>query len=228
MRRTLACLLSASTVMVLSGCGQLSGLLNSDAAPTTPTNELPMYGGVTPSSAQKAVNDKFVDDAIKLKGTSQAASDEAVKQGFDYLVKSHDPKMAMTRFNQAYLLDADNGADYQGMAITLLVRSPNAGAQAEILFKRGIDSKRVNPDVFADYGRFLLMQKRPAEAIPVLEKGVALAPDYSETNSLLASAYYDNNQKALACPLAKRWQSAAQRTVAQGLTTILADPACKS
>ena len=225
MRYSLACLLTATAMLVVSGCGSHAATVDSGLPPTS---ELPMYGGVVPNSEQQAINAKFVHDAIALKGSPQAASDEAVKLGFDYLLKSHDPATAMKRFNQAYLLDPDNGADYQGMAITLLVRNPTAGASAEGLFKRGIDSKRVNPDVFADYGRFLLMQKRPAEAVSVLQKGVALDANYVETGSLLARAYYENDQKPLACPLAKRWLPTAQHSLIPALSEVMADPVCKS
>ena len=225
MRRALACLLAASTLLAASACEKHT---KPDDTALPPTSELPMYGGVAPDAAQKTINDKFVADSIKQSGSPQSASDEAVKLGFDYLTKSHDAANAMKRFNQAWLLDPDNGAEYRGMAITLLVRNPTAGASAEGLFKRGITSKRVNPDVFADYGRFLLLQGRPADAVPVLEKGVALDTNYGETGSLLARAYYGNNQKAQACPLAKRWRPTAQPKVAQQLDEVLTDPVCKS
>jgi Flp pilus assembly protein TadD len=155
------------------------------------SNELPMYGGIAPNPAQQEANDKFIKAAVAAKGTPAAASDESVKLGFEYLLRKNDPATAMKRFNQAYLLDPQNGASYQGMAVTVLIRDHNT-ALADELFKRAVNSPRVNPDVFADYGRFLLQNRRQAEAVPVLQKGVMLDQNYVETGSLLAMALYES------------------------------------
>jgi Tfp pilus assembly protein PilF len=196
--------------------------------PSPQINELPMYAGVAKTQDQLDADEKFIASAVALKGSREAASKEASLLGFDYLLKKKDPATAMKRFNQSFLLDPQNGAAYQGMAITTLTKNPAAVAEAESLFKRAASSTHVTPELFADYGRFLFMQKRFAEAIPILQRGVSLAPDYVETNSLLASAYYVNNQKAESCPLAKRWVATAQPGIADNLRSILTDPMCKN
>jgi Tfp pilus assembly protein PilF len=51
----------------------------------------------------------------------------------------------------------------------------------------------------ADYGRFLLIAKRPKDAQPVLEQAVKDAPDFADAWTNLAWARFQNGDPAAAC-----------------------------
>src|ERR1700742_2941203 len=84
-----------------------------------PRDEQPMYGGIAPTTPQKQIDDAYVARAVKLAGSRPKGSDMSARLGFEYLQNRHDPATAMKRFNQAWLVDPDNGAAFHGMALAL-------------------------------------------------------------------------------------------------------------
>ena len=194
-----------------------------------PSNQRPMYGGIEFNAAQTEANDKFIDFAVKNAGNREKASNDTAMVGFDYLFKRRDPATAMQRFNQAWLLDPDNGFAIHGMALVLAIRD-NDSKGAETLFARSIASKRTSPGSFMDYGRHLLMQRRPAEAVPVLEEGRRRYPlpkdGISETEALLASAYVESGQTTEGCALAQARVNDAPPNLKNTLREILRMSAC--
>jgi len=68
---------------------------------------LPKYGGQTKTEDLVKADAEFIATALKQLETPRKASDYMVKLGFDYLAKG-DPKTAIYRFNQAWLLDPTN------------------------------------------------------------------------------------------------------------------------
>ena len=194
-----------------------------------PRNEQPIYGDTPPNDAERKADETFIDSAVKLEGNRPAASDKSVSLGFGYLLTQHDPATAMKRFNQAWLLDPDNGAAFHGMALTLLIRD-NDAKRADPLFARGIAAKRQLPGSFMDYGRFLLQQKRPAEAVPILLEGRERFPrpeqGIVEMEALLATAYAESGQMTQACQIAARRLTEIKPPLADRLREIVANPAC--
>lgn len=86
---------------------------------TAPSNEIPMYGNVPFTPEQNEINDKFIQDVVKQYGSREAAAEDSVKFGWHYYNEKHDPKTAMKRFNQAWLLDPNNPGAYFGFAFLM-------------------------------------------------------------------------------------------------------------
>ena len=104
----------------------------------------------------------------------------------------------MKRFNQAWLLDPDNGDAFHGFAVLIMARDHDA-PQADSLFRAGLAKPRQSPGIYLDYGRFLLTMNRPADAVAPLRHAVA-TPDMSpDAQALLTLALYQSGDVAAAC-----------------------------
>lgn len=89
----------------------------SESAFPQDVNLQPKYGSQPKSEAQKAADAKFlasIDEAYK--GNRRKAAAEVAARGWQFLRQSNYPE-AMRRFNQAWLLDNNNGAALWGMAV---------------------------------------------------------------------------------------------------------------
>ena len=177
-----------------------------------PLNEQPMYGGAQKTAAMIEADRKLIADAER-QGLSRAqASDQTVMAGWQLFTRQQDSATAMKRFNQAWLLDPDNGDAYHGMAILVIERDRDTAA-ADGLFKRAVAAKRHAPNVFVDYGRFLLMARRPRDAVAVLQQGVQAPGVSPDAQALLAMAFQESGDGPQACAAAKRVQPNAQAAI---------------
>lgn len=102
-----------------------------------PNNEIPMYGGATFPPYVASANDEFIADILKRGFTRAQGSDNMVSLGWRYYFEKHDVATAMKRFNQAWLLDPDNGDAFHGFAVLVMARDQDA-QQADSLFQQGL------------------------------------------------------------------------------------------
>ena len=169
-------------------CALVLGLLATSAESREyPLNERPMYGSVEKTSAMVAADEQLIQDNAKEGKTREQGSDIAVVLGWRYFDKD-DYATAMKRFNQAWLLDPDNGDAFEGFAAVVNAREHDAKT-AEVFFQQALTKPRHRPVVLSDYGLFLLRQNRVGEAIPILEQAVAIPNQTPDAQALLAMAY---------------------------------------
>ncbi len=76
-------------------------------------NDLPMYGQAEKCKEQLEADAAFLAEMDELFVTREAAADDLIKQGWHQYYKD-DLKSSMRRFNQAWLLDANNYQSYWG------------------------------------------------------------------------------------------------------------------
>ena len=69
-------------------------------------NEIPKYGGIKKTPEMVRIDNEFIDYMVKHFGSRDTAADDAIRRGFAFLAKA-DWRMAMKRFNQAWLLSPD-------------------------------------------------------------------------------------------------------------------------
>jgi len=139
-------------------------------------------------------------------------SDKSVQLGWQYFFSKHDIATAMKRFNQAWLLDPDNGNAFHGFAVLVMARD-NDAAQADALFQQGLAKPRQLPGIYLDYGRFLLTVKRPADAIAPLRHAVAVPDMGPDAEALLTLALYESGDVAAACAEKAKVQDGAQPVI---------------
>jgi predicted Zn-dependent protease len=165
-----------------------------------PANEQPFFGFTVKTDAQREADEKFVKELLQATGSKEKALDEVTKRGWRALATGKHGEAAM-RFNQAFLVAPEQSAVYHGLAVVAQIRF-NDLAFAEELY--AIARKQPNPlkMLNADYGRVLLVEKRPKEAQPVLEQAVKDAPDFGDAWINLAWARQENGDSAAACAAA--------------------------
>jgi len=168
---------------------------------SAPVNEQPFFGFADKTPEQRSADERFVTALVQAVGSRQKASDEAIKRGWN-AISSGNVAEAAQRFNQAFLLAPEQSGVYHGFAAVAQIRF-NDAAFAEELFK--IARKQPNPakTLNADYGRSLLIAKRPRDAQPVLEQAVIDTPDFGDAWSNLAFARIQNGDRAAACAAAE-------------------------
>lgn len=150
-----------------------------------PINELPLYGLVKKNDAEKAADEKFIEAVLKDQ-TKEQVVNQLLQRGWEALDKK-DYVIAARRFNQAFLLDKTDARIYHSFAILVDLRWQDR-EYAEGLFKLAKRAKNAYPTLNADYGRLLMIMKRPKEALPLLEQGVKDAPKLPDAWSNLALA----------------------------------------
>lgn len=165
-----------------------------------PLNEQPFFGFAERTPQQRAADEKFVEAMVAATGSRQKAFDEASLRGWRAIGKT-DAAEAARRFNQAFLLAPNESAIYHGFAIVAMMRF-NDIEFADALFKAA--RKQPNPlkPLLADHGRALLIARRNAEALPILEQAVVDAPDLPDAWANLGYARFQSGNAAAACAAA--------------------------
>jgi Tfp pilus assembly protein PilF len=162
-----------------------------------PDNEQPFFGFVTKTSAQIAADEKFVTQILQLSGSRQRALDQALKRGWSALL-SGDAVTASRRFDQAYLIAPEQSGIYHAFAALAQMRF-NDTDYAEELYRIALKQPNPAEALRADYGRLLLIVKRPADARPILEQAVLDTPKFGNAWSNLAFARLQTGDRSGAC-----------------------------
>lgn len=170
-------------------------------ADSLPINQLPMYGERVKTAEMKSADTTFVA-SIEAKGLSrQEGAKQVIQSGWSYWAK-RDLATAMSRFNQAWLLDPENGNAYHGFALVTSVRGATPG-EVERLFQLAVTKANVDPVAFVDYGRFLWTQKQLEKSMVQLNKALQLSPKVRNARSNISFVHYLKGDAGNACTWAK-------------------------
>ena len=167
-----------------------------------PINERPFFGFATKTSAEIAADKTFVAQIVQLAGSPRRALDETLKRGWRAFLAG-DAAGASRRFNQAYLIAPEQSAIYHAFAVVVQTRF-NDMEFADELFRIALKQPNRSETLRADYGRFLLIAKRPADARPVLEQAVVDVPRFADAWSNLAFARLQTGDRPGACVAAAK------------------------
>lgn len=170
-------------------------------ADSLPINQLPMYGERVKTAEMKSADTAFVA-SIEAKGLSrQEGAKQVIQTGWSYWAK-RDLATSMSRFNQAWLLDPENGNAYHGFALVTSVRGATPG-EVERLFQLAVTKANVDPVAFVDYGRFLWTQKQLEKSMVQLNKALQLSPKVRNARSNISFVHYLKGDAGNACTWAK-------------------------
>ena len=167
-----------------------------------PANEAPFYGFVDKSPTLRQADEVFVSIAIDAYGSRERAFDVVATRGWR-AIAADDMVEAANRFNQASLLSPEQSQIFHGFAIVASARF-NDPEFAEELFEIARKQPRALKSLNADYGRLLLVAKRPKDAEPVLEQAVKDTPTFGNAWSNLGIARLQNGNPGGACLAADR------------------------
>jgi predicted Zn-dependent protease len=166
-----------------------------------PVNEVPFYGFRAKTPEQLAADAKLlaeVDSSVGRPAGVQRLFDLAAKA-----LSSGDAATAAMRLNQAYLLSPGEARVYSGLAAVVALRF-NDPQYADELFQIAQRLNPADPQTLHDYSRFLLIQRRPSEALPLLEKLVQHPKSAAQQWSNLGFAYAMTGDMKKACASAHR------------------------
>jgi Flp pilus assembly protein TadD len=173
-----------------------------------PPNQLPMYGAADKSSAMVDADRQFLRAASEQGLSPAQASKKSVELGWTYLQR-RDLATAIKRFNQGWLADPENGDVYHGFAVVVLERD-NDAAGADKFFQQALGKARHSDGLYVDYGRFLAMQGRYADAVPVLRKAVSIDGITPDAGALLTMSLAGSGDMKSACDEAPNVKSNIQ------------------
>lgn len=165
-----------------------------------PENEQPFFGFSIKTSAQHDADDKFVAQVVQLSGSRQQALEAALKRGWGALLAG-DVITASRRFNQAYLIAPEQSGIYHAFGALVQMRF-NDIEYADELLRIALKQPKPAESLRADYGRMLLIARRPADARPILEQAVVDTPKSGNTWSNLAFARLQTGDRTGACAAA--------------------------
>ena len=182
--------------------------LLSCAAPATYSQELnerPMYGGIKKTPEMIRADNEFVDYMVRTFGSRDKAADDAIRRGFEFLAKA-DWRMAMKRFNQAWLIAPDKPEVTWGFGATLSYEGKFE--DSEKYFQKANALAPTNGRLLTDFG-FLYQfwatkgtkdeterLKRLDRSIELLEQAARLDPTYERTYFDWAVSLYFKNDYA--------------------------------
>ena len=167
---------------------------------TAPVNEQPFFGFTTKTAEQKAEDEKFVAAIISASGSREKAFEEITKRAW-IAIQAGKVREAAVRFNQAFLVAPEESSIFHGFAVIAQARFNDFEA-ADELFKIALKQPHPVKALKADYGRLLLMAKRPRDAQEVLDQAVKETPDLSDAWTNLAWARFQNGDPTAACAAA--------------------------
>lgn len=176
-------------------------VIGTSFAESVPANQLPMFGGREKTAEMKAADAALLATIEKQGLSREEAAKQAVRSGWSYWAK-RDPATAMKRFNQAWLLDPENGNIYHGFAVLTAVRGSQP-SEVERLFQMAVSKTRVDVAAFVDYGRFLWTQKQLDKSLLQLNKALQLSSTARNARSNISFVHYLKGDFAAACDWAK-------------------------
>ena len=166
-----------------------------------PLNEAPFFNFARRTAELNKSDEDFILEISRHEPDRAKAAQYAIARGWQALKSERDPATAAKRFNQAFLLDPQQSGVYHGLAAVVESRFRDFDFSDE-LFRIATRMNSPAPTLSADHGRMLLIAGRPAEAKPLLERGVGDNPDWAVPQSNLALALLQTGDAADACRVA--------------------------
>jgi tetratricopeptide (TPR) repeat protein len=167
-----------------------------------PSIEIPMYGSEGKPRKLSEKDAAFIASIEKAGKTRQAVAKDVLLEAWGFYGQG-DHKAAIRRFNQAWVLDPENGDAYHGFALISTVRDKNADA-AEKFFRMAIAKPGVGPTVYVSYGRFLYIVNRHEEALTQLNKAISVSPKVRNARLHMALIYRKKGDTSQACDWARK------------------------
>jgi tetratricopeptide (TPR) repeat protein len=180
-------------------------LLGLAACPTSDPaaiNEQPMYGNAPKNAAMIEADERFIASVLQEGYTREVGSGYSIESGWHSFNKG-DYSTAIKRFNQAWLLDPENGDAYYGFALITAVRDGDP-IEIEEFFHMAFKKDDVSVAAYVDYGRFLWTRERYDESLERLHIALQLEPKAFNARAHISFVHYKLGNFADACEWGKR------------------------
>ena len=185
---------------------------------------LPRYGYQHKTIDQINADNEFIQYIRELPDftTMRAMSDSLVNLGFKYFYRG-DLRTAMYRFNQAYLLDSTNSADYWGYGSVYFKLKQYDLATAQ--YKKGLAIDSLNDKIWTDLATIYLVKLNEFQdnryldtAIQFLNTAYKINPTNINATYKLSTAYYRKGSCKLAILYLKETQELGGAPIVKAYT----------
>lgn len=137
--------------------------------------EMPLWEGQHKDARLLEVDKKFVEGIRQATGNRlDRGAQHAIKRGWEPF-NANDYEQAIRRFNQAWLLDPDNGALYWGFALTTHLRGDDL-AVVERWFAEAENRLPNVAELLTDHGRILEEHDQPERALTYFKRSLVINP----------------------------------------------------
>ena len=184
------------------------GLFAISCASLTPINERAMYGKANKNERQLAADAAFISEMLAKFGSREEGSRTSSDAGWEAFNRG-EYSLAMSRFNQAWLLDENNPQAYWGFGLVLLRKQKyKQGLQMlEDASMRAPENARLISDLAHEYSRQgkgygtmggAKKNRLLGEANKLFAKACELEPDNAKiyTNWAISRFYHRDYQDA--------------------------------
>jgi len=176
-------------------------LFTTQAHPQLPSSEMPMYGSAGKTRKLTERDAAFIASIEKAGKTRPAVAKDVIREAWVAYGKT-DYKAAIRKFNQAWLLDPENGDAYHGFALISTVRDKDA-VEAEKFFRLALEKPGVSANAYVSYGRFLWIVERLDESLVQLRKAIEVSTTAQDARLHIARVYYKKKDFGKACEWAR-------------------------
>ena len=169
-----------------------------------PGDDVPLYRGVDKTPDMLKADQDFIA-SVKQLGWSRAKGSEVSWRHGWIALQAGDYTTAARRMNQAWLLDPSNANTFDALGVIAYRRDHDA-ARAEELFRQSLAAREPGHCANTEWGRMLLAEERPAEAVAHLRLGTDESCRSLEARKMLIIALDAAGDKRSACAEAKRYK----------------------
>ena len=167
-----------------------------------PPQELPMYGELEKDEVLKSADAAFIASVEQSGVSRKDGANHAIQTAWKHWNQG-DIATAMRRFNQAWLLDPENGNVYHGFARATLERGGES-AEVERFYRLAISKSYVAPEVLVDYGAFLWQQSRLDDSLEQLHEALQRSSTTHNARAHVSYVHYLQGDFERACTWAQQ------------------------
>lgn len=183
-----------------------------------PAAEIPMYGSAAKTSEAVQADERLLQETMDRGFTRDQVVRSAIDHGWAAF-QAGDYGMAMRRFNQAWLLDPQDGRVFWGFAVTVEARDEDLLRANGLLAK----ARALLPDdaaLMVESGRLLARIGRMNESIDLFKQALELDPDFGAAERGLAISYAYQRDFERALFHAERAEARGERLPAPFMRTL--------
>lgn len=205
----LTCILLSATLSAPSRADDLRDLCLSQGHPAfafgdnrLPDNARPLFGCTARNGARGDADEQFLEKLAEGERDNFAMARALIRLGWKW-IGMRQPGSAINRFNLAWRYAPDDGDVYHGIAVTM----SELGQPTEAIdywFAQAVSKTQGRPGRFADYGRYMVANRRHEEARPVLIRALELEPGNAWAMMYLADVHFWLEERAQGCALILR------------------------
>ncbi len=167
-----------------------------------PESARPLFGCAVRDGARGDADEQFIEGLAANAPDDFSMARAQIRLGWKW-VGMRQAASAMNRFNLAWRFAPDDGDVYHGIAVTMSELGQPTEA-VDYWFAQAVSKTQGRPGRFADYGRYMVANRRHEEARPVLIRALELEPGNAWAMMYLADVHFWLEEREQGCAMILR------------------------